>query len=294
MDLLDKMATFVRVVEAGSFSTAAKQLRISAAAVSRQIATLEGELGSTLLERSTRRMSITASGRRYYERCLAILRDVEDAQNVARARAVEGLLVVSTPVTFGLARVVPYLPTLMTKHAGIRIDLRLEDHLVDLALDGIDVAIRVGGALPEALIAHPLFSFRRITVASPDYTKRRGEPKTPEALARHDALAYAPGPAADTFSLSDGERETRVRVNVKFRSNALHAVRDLALSGSGVALLPDWLVAGDVKSGALRRVLPSWTTDPVTVHALHRTIHRGSPRVKALVEHLRTAYANDP
>lgn len=127
MDLLTKMATYVRVVESGSLTAAAKQLRISSAAVSRQIATLERELGVSLLARSTRRMAVTVPGRRYYERCVRILRDVEDAQTVKESDEVEGLLKISAPVTFGLACVAPQMNALMKKHPGLVVDLQLED-----------------------------------------------------------------------------------------------------------------------------------------------------------------------
>jgi DNA-binding transcriptional LysR family regulator len=130
MDLLEKMSTYVRVIEAGSFSAAAKQVRLSPAAVSRQIAALEAEVRFPLVLRSTRRMEVTPAGRRYYERCLRILREVDDAQSVGRSEVLDGLLQVSAPVSFGLARVVPHMHALMSKHPGVRIDLRLEDRLI--------------------------------------------------------------------------------------------------------------------------------------------------------------------
>jgi DNA-binding transcriptional LysR family regulator len=292
MDLLDKMATYVRVVEAGSFSAAGKQLRISPGAVSRQIAALEGDLRRTLLRRSTRRMEVTGDGRRYYEACLRVLREVDEAQATGRGTSHEGLLQITAPVTFGLARVVPHVAGLMAKHPGVRVDLRLEDRLLDLALEGVDVAIRVGAPpAPTAdVIAHPLASFRRLLVASPAYLKRRGEPKTPEALAKHDALTYAAPGLADAWTLLDGEREARVRLNVVFRSNAPHALRELATAGAGIGLLPDWLVSEQTRSKALRVVLSAWRSAPVNVYALHRTEHRGTRAVRALVEHLREAY----
>ncbi len=293
MDLLDKMATFVRVLEAGSFSAAAKQLRISSAAVSRQIATLEREVGVTLLMRSTRRMNITPEGRLYYERCLRVLREVEEAQLVGRENKVEGLLQITAPVTFGLTRVVPEMRALMIKFPGLRIDLRLEDRVLDLALEGVDVGIRVGSTPLQSteLVAHKIFSFRRVVVASPDYLKRKGEPKTPEALAKHDTLTYTGGDISDSWTLTSSDREARVRLNVVFRCTALHAVGDLCVQGAGIALLPDWLVAGSVKRRALKIVLASWTTDPVSVNVIHRSAHRGAPRVRALVDHLRAAFA---
>jgi DNA-binding transcriptional LysR family regulator len=293
MDLLEKMTTYVRVVEAGTFSAAAKQLRISSAAVSRQIATLEAELRLTLLRRTTRRMAVTPAGDRYYQSCLRVLREVDDAQAVGSDEAPEGFLQVSAPVTFGLARVVPHVHTLMLRHPRFRIDLRLEDRLVDLALEGTDIAIRVGTRPPERtdVIAHLLFTFRRVVVASPDYLKRKGEPTTPEALAKHDALTNPAGNPADSWDLVSGEREARLRPGVVFRSNALHAIRDLAVKGMGVALLPEWMVMNDVRRRALRVILPGWQSEPVPVNAIHRTKQRGAPRLRAFVDHLRAAYA---
>jgi DNA-binding transcriptional LysR family regulator len=288
MDLLEKMATYVRVVEAGSLSAAAKQLRISPAAVSRQVAALERELRAPLLRRTTRRMSVTPAGRSYYERALRVLREVDDAQAIGRTAATAGLLSVSAPVTFGLACVVPQLSSFMTAHPGMRLELRLEDRPIDLALEGIDLAVRVGGAPPDStdVIAHELMSFRRVLVAAPSYLKSHGTPGTPEALAKHDALAGA----VDSWTLVGGERESRVRLNVVFRSNAPSALRMLAVDGRGVAMLPEWFVEDEIERGALRVVLRGWETEPVPVRGLHRREHRGSAGVRALLEHLRAAY----
>lgn len=148
MDLLAKMATFVRVVESGSFASAAQQLRISSPAVSRQIATLEAELRTPLITRTTRRMVLTPAGRRYYERCVRLLREVEEAQQLGDDDAIEGPLRVSAPVTFGLACVAPHMRGLMKKHPGLLVELHLDDRLVDLTLEGFDVAIRVGADAP--------------------------------------------------------------------------------------------------------------------------------------------------
>ena len=291
MDLLEKMATYVRVVEAGSLSAAAKQLRISPAAVSRQVATLERELRVPLLRRTTRRMSVTPAGRSYYERALRVLREVDDAQGIGRTAATAGALSVSAPVTFGLACVVPELSSFMTAHPGLRMDLRLEDRPIDLALEGVDLAVRVGGLPPDStdVIAHELMSFRRVLVAAPSYLKSHGAPGTPEALAKHDALAGA----VDSWTLVGREREARVRLNVVFRSNAPSALRALAVDGRGVAILPEWFVEDEIERGALRIVLRGWETEPVQVRGLHRREHRGSARVRALLEHLQAAYARN-
>jgi DNA-binding transcriptional LysR family regulator len=293
MDLLEKMATFVRVIEAGSFSAAAKQLAISPAAVSRQIATLETEVKASLITRSTRRMSVTPAGTRYYERCLRVLREVDEAQAIGRGGELDGPLNVNAPVTFGVACVVPQMHSFLKKYPTVRIDLRLEDRLVDLVSEGIDIAIRVGSPPPESteVIAHPLVSYRRMLVASPQYLRRRGEPKTPEALVKHDALTHPMGDSADSWRLRHEDREARVRLNVVFRSNALFALRELALHGVGIALLPAWFVREPLRQGALRPVLGAWQTELVTATAIHRTEQRGAPRVRTLIDHLRAACA---
>ncbi|HEY2517433.1 MAG TPA: LysR family transcriptional regulator [Polyangiaceae bacterium] len=294
MDLLSKMSTYVRVVESGSFSAAAKQLRISSAAVSRQIATLEEELRVPLLARTTRAMAVTAAGRRYYERCVRILRDVDEAQSLARGDELEGVLRVSAPVTFGLACVAPLMHGLMQRHPGLLLELQLEDRAVDLTPEGVDVAVRVGMPPPERtdLVAHALVTYERVLVASPSYLRKRGTPPRPESLAKHDALMHFMGPTG-SWTLRSGEHEVRVRPRVAFRSNALHALRQLAAQGDGIAQLPRWFVGPALASGELRLVLGEWRPEPVTAHAIHRTEQRGTARVKTMIDYLRGSY-NDP
>jgi DNA-binding transcriptional LysR family regulator len=293
MDLLDKMQTYVRVVEAGSFSAAAKQLRLSSAAVSRQIATLEHELRAELIARSTRRMTVTAAGRRYYERCVAILRDVDEAHAAAGADVATGLLKVSAPVTFALARVVPHVAALAAKHPELRVDLKLEDRQIDLVLDGVDIAVRVGSAPPMTteLVAHRLGEFRRIAVAAPSYLRKRGTPRQPDDLAGHDALSHTHDGSGMFVTLVDGDREHHVRLAVRFSSNAGHVLRELAIAGAGIALLPAWFVDGAVERGELRRILAAWQSPPIPVHALHRTAQRGESRVRVFIDHLRATMA---
>jgi DNA-binding transcriptional LysR family regulator len=293
MDVLARMATYVRVVESGTLSAAAKQLRISSAAVSRQIAGLEAELKVTLLTRTTRRMAITAAGRRYYERCLRILREVDEAQALGKQGELDGLLRINAPVTFGLACVAPHLRGLMSRHPGLLVELQLEDRLVDITPEGFDVAIRVGLRPPASteLIAHEIVTYERHLVAAPDYLKKHGVPRRPEALARHDALMTFQG-ATDTWTVHRNESEARIRPRVILRSNALHAIRDLAIDGAGIAMLPRWFVAEAVAARRLQVVLPEWSLGPVTAYAIYRREQRGAPRVKALIDQLSSALSS--
>ncbi|HEY4055832.1 MAG TPA: LysR family transcriptional regulator, partial [Kofleriaceae bacterium] len=276
MDLLAKMSTYVRVIEAGTLSAAARQLRISTAAVSRQLTTLEDEVGAQLVARTTRSMKVTPAGQQYYQRCLRILRDVEDAQHLGRERGLAGTVRISVPITFGLATVVPKIRALAALHPQLRVDLRLDDRNADLALEDVDVALRAGAAPPLTtdLIAQKLYEWRRIAVASPAYLRRMGVPRTPAALAKHEALSHATWMPNDSWPLTDGTSIERVRVDVRFSSNVGHALRDLALDGRGISMLPPWFVTDELAAGTLRRVLPGWTSPTLVVHALYRTMHR--------------------
>lgn len=293
MDLLARMATFVRIVEVGSFSAAAKQLRLSVAAVSRHVSALEAELGSALIVRTTRKLTITPSGRLYYERCLRVLRDVEDAQTVGRLGAA-GPLRMSVPVSLGVLAGDTLVYSLLAHHRGLRIELRVEDHLVDLAFENVDIAIRIGAGPPNSsdVVAVPLATWTRVLVASPAYIARRGEPKRPQDLPDHDVLSTAGGAVTDAWSLVESKTVVRVRFAPRFSTNAGQLLHAAALEGHGIALLPDWFVADDLKARRLVRLLRSWTAETTSVHALYRATLRGEQRVRTVVDHLRRAFSD--
>jgi DNA-binding transcriptional LysR family regulator len=297
VDLLSQMATFVRVVETGGLSAAARPLGLSVPAVSRQISALEAEVGGALLLRSTRRLKVTEEGRRYYDHCLRVLREVEMAQaSVRQSKVVEGLLIVTAPVTFGLARVSPHLAPLLARHRGLHVDLRVEDRIVDLVSEGADVAIRTGTSTSDSssLVARRLTSYRRVVVASPRYVKRRGEPRAPGALTKHDAIVHlATAGRSGSWRFSRGAEDVEVRVTGTVASNAPYVMRDAAIAGQGVSILPDWLVAEDVAAGRLRILLSGWELAPVVVTGVFRTEMRGAPRVRVLLDHLADVYARE-
>ena len=295
MDLLGQMKVFVRIVESRSLTAAARQLRVSAATVSRQLLALEQTLGAPLILRTTRGSTVTDAGRQYYERCLRVVREIDDAQQSVRTnKTVQGVLTVSAPVTLGLVRVCPHVPALLSRHPGLRIDLRLEDRVVDIVSDGVDIAIRSGIDPPDSnsLIAQPLMTYGRILVASPAYLDWRGEPETPEALAIHDLLVHlgAPGIPPGWQLFGEG-REVKVEGLTSFRTNALLALKDAVLSGAGIALLADWLVRDEIERGALHRLLPAWNAPPARVFLLHRVELRGALRVRVFIDHLRAVLA---
>jgi len=295
------MATLVRVVEAGSLSKAARHLRLSTAAISRQLSALETQLGSQLVVRTTRSVTPTAAGEIYCQRARRILAAVEEAHTaLPDVREARGLLRVSAPVTFGLSRICPVLPLLLQKNPGLQVELRLEDRAVDLVADGIDLAIRLGtvdegdhGPLPlrGPGVALRFGSYGRYTVAAPSYLRGRRIPKAPSALAAHEALLQVTGDGpARVWRFRRADRQARVVVNGAFCTNVVYALRDAALAGLGVALLPAWLVHEDIAAGRLTRLLPGWSANEVSVVAVYREELRGTARLRALVDGLRTTW----
>jgi DNA-binding transcriptional LysR family regulator len=288
MDLLAQMATFVRVVDGKSLSAAARAQRLSLPAVSRQLRALEGDLGASLVVRSTRRLHITDAGREWYAHCVRILRDVEEAKvSVGSTTLARGTLVVSTSLTFGSMVILPRMAKLTERHPHLIIDLRLEDRLVDLVGEGIDVAVRAGSPPPDstAFVAQGLWDMKRGLVASPRWLRKHGAPREPAQLAAHSCLVQVtPAGAVIPWKLCRGDDERTIDVRGPLRSNAPMALRDLAVDGAGIAYLPDFVVREDVEKGRLRRVLPEWSSPPIMAWAVYRAELRGAPRLRAFLD----------
>jgi DNA-binding transcriptional LysR family regulator len=272
MDLLLYMDTFVRVVDSGSLSGAARSARLSLPAVSRQLSALERQLGTQLIVRSTRRLSVTEAGHRFYG-------------SARSARSISGRLSVSAPFTFGLHHVVPRLERLTARHPGLTVDLFLEDNVVDLVARGIDVAVRAGVTPPDstAFVAHPMAPIRRFPVAAPAYLKLHGVPRDPADLKKHRCLSQLL-PSSGVWRFVRGAEERSAEVSAIIRCSTPSALVELARSGVGIAMLPDWLIEPEVKKGRLRRVLPDWDTPAVSAWILHRADLRTAARVRAFVE----------
>lgn len=292
MDLLAQMATFVSVVEGKSLSAAARAQRLSLPAVSRQLRALETDLGVSLIARSTRRLRVTDAGSDWYQHCRRVLAQVEDARQAVRGeRGAHGRLVVSASLTFGATVIVPCLPALTERHPHLTIDLRLEDQLVDLVGEGVDVAVRAGSPPPNstAVVAHPIFSMQRVLVASPRWLRKHGAVREPGQLAARACLIQVtPAGTVIPWALNrEGTAEaTVVEAQGPLRTNAPSALRDLAIDDAGVAYLPDWVVAADIEQGRLRRILPKWSSSPITAWAVYRGELRGAARLRAFLEAL--------
>ncbi len=288
MDRLAAMATFARVVETGSLTAAAGALRTSLASVSRQLGALEEQLGARLLNRTTRRLSLTEGGRSYYERCKRILGDVEEAA-AALSRfqgAPSGRLVVSASVLFGQRFLAPALPGFLARYPQISIDLQLADRFVNLVEEGVDAAVRIGGLVDSSLVARRVGEFRRVVCASPGYFKREGMPRVPADLSRYGCLVYSSLVDADRWRFLVDGREVAVPVTARLRSNNQDVLLRAALDGAGIMLATSWLVRDHVASGALRVALAEFEPPPTPIHIFYPHARFLSAKTRALIDHL--------
>lgn len=293
MDFVARLGVLRAVVERGSISAAAAGLGVSVSTASRALGALEEDLGVQLVARTTRRMKLTDAGTRLYDRARRIALELEQARaEVTGPGGVTGRLAVSISVTLGLRRLLPSLPELVRRHPGLQLDVRLEDHPVDLIASGVDIVIRAGRAptARNSLVARRLITSPSWLVAASGYLHRRGAPAHPEDLAGHDALVHL-GPAGATahWNLKRGSQTFEVPVRGPLRSNTLLALHAAAVGGMGIASLPVWLVHAEVVAGSLVRVLTEYELPTIQVNAIYREDLRSDARVAAFLAHARTA-----
>lgn len=288
MDFLGKSATFVRIVESGSLSAAGRSLGLSLAAISRQLTSLESELGVSLLLRTPHSQQLTDEGRRFHAHAARLIREAEAARTSVRPDGqIAGDLVLSASVSIGLLRIVPALPAFRAAHPALRIELRLEERAVDLVREGVDVAVRCGFALPDTtgLVAQPLAKWPRAIVASPGYLSAHGTPQDTASLVKHAAIGGLR--SRSYWPLIEGGRESRVPVDIQLRVGTMVGMREAALAGLGLALLPEFVIHEQLANGSLAAVLPDVKAPPVSVNALYRVEAKGSLRIDAVLKHLR-------
>jgi DNA-binding transcriptional LysR family regulator len=262
MDRLAAMEAFVRVVDAGSFSGAAKQLRVGQPAVSKTIAQLEDRLGVRLLLRSTRGLTPTEAGRNFYERAKRSIEEAEEAELAARgaAAALTGRLRISSPVTLARLQIVPRLPAFFAENPALEVDLVLEDRDVNSIAEGVDVALWIGPSADSLLVARKLAVCRRIVVGAPEYFDVVGIPQKPADLLGHQAVIYDQRQGGQSWTFRQGSAEVSVTVNGRFRTSAAEGVREAVLAGLGVSIGGTaWMFMPELKSGAVTEVLRDWS-----------------------------------
>lgn len=303
MDLLNAMRLFTRVVETGSFSETARRLGLDQSSVSRQVSALEDQLGVRLLNRTTRRLSLTEAGQLYYERASAIVGEVEDANAAVLQlnQSPRGLLRINAPQVFGRLHLVPALTEFLAEHSEVQVDLTLTDHLVDLVEAGDDVAIRIGEPGASTLVARKLAENPWVVCGSPEYLARRGEPETPGDLTRHNCLTRKRVQHSRDyvweFVAPDGTRQP-VNVTGNLQTNNPEGLRAAALGGLGLVRLNAWTVGKDLQSGALRPVLTDYEVSPMgsegPIYAVYPYNRHLSPKVRAFIDFMVARLASGP
>ena len=293
MDRLTAMKAFVRLVELGTFSAVADELRIKQSTVSKWMVSLEEELGVQLVTRTSRRVRVTESGDAFYTRAKSLLADYEEmtAHLQARAPELQGRLRVSLPVVFGTLYVVPWLPTFMKAHPHVELNLIFDDSYANLMGDELDVIIRVGIAVDSSLKAKLLGRTTRRIVASPSYLEEAGRPQNASELAAHPVLRHTGALRGEPWVLKEDDEVIRVPVRARMFANNSQALLEAAKAGLGIALLADWLVDPFIASGELVAILEEVKPPPAPIQALMAPGRVSHPRVRAFVDGLADALA---
>src|SRR5690349_953107 len=289
MEDLAYMVTFARVVKAGSFAGAARRLKVTSSVASKHVAKLEKALGVRLLNRSTRKLSLTEAGAAYYEHCARIVEEVENSKTaIAQLQAApRGLLRVTAPVTFANTRLGPILREFFARFPDVQIDLNASNRLVDLAEDGFDVAIRIARTLPPNVVARELRPVQWHLCGSPEYLEREGVPSHPANLTRHNCLTFpVPGTPVEWHFVRGSER-VAVPVHGSLQSNMVEALHDLTVNGSGLTLLPGYIAGRDIREGKLRAVLADWQIESgSSLYAVYLPTRYLAPKVRVFVDFL--------
>ncbi|MBW4518732.1 MAG: LysR family transcriptional regulator [Scytolyngbya sp. HA4215-MV1] len=294
MDRIACMKSFVRTVETGSFSAVARELETTQPTISKQIAALEEYLDVQLLIRSTRAVSLTNAGARFYEHCQRVLEAVSEAEaSVGQRQKAAGVLRVSSPVAFGQLQIVPRLKAFLDRYPDIKIDLLMTDQFVDLVEEGVDLAIRIGNVQDTSLITQRIGTTRRITVAHQSYFDRAGEPQTPEDLIHHNCIVYTRLATGNEWHFESSKGPIKVTVGGNIQANSSVAIREAVFAGLGIAVAPIWLF-GDAMHGDLRVILKAYQPVPLPIHAVYRRGRFIPAKVRCLIDFLSSEFKLDP
>lgn len=299
MDRLQTMQTFVRVVEAGSFSAVAREAASTQSAISKQVAALEAALGVRLLNRTTRSLALTEEGERYFEQARRLVAEVAEAEASLRrgSQQLTGWLRVGAAVGFGRLKLLPWVDSFRKRHPDVKVDLRLNDGFVDLIEEGIDVAVRVGELPDSSLVARRIGTTCRRLVASRSYVRglRKGlrPPRVPQDLLAHNCLVYTELRSRNAWSFRAGPgaslppgTEEIVRVQGGLQTNSSEVIRSAVLAGMGIGYSPDWLFEAELASGEVQTLLPDWQTPPLPMQLVSPPQRQHAAKVRAFADHV--------
>lgn len=304
VDRLQAMNVFVKVVEQGSFARAAERLTMSTSAVSRYVADLEAHLDTRLLNRTTRRISLTESGHAYHERALQLLADLEEAESIAGSSTARprGTIRLTCSINFGVKHLAPAMGLFQATHPEVLFDISVSDRFVDLVEEGMDLAVRIGELGNANLIARKIGQMQLMPCASPAYLKQHGTPRHPSELANHNCLTYEYAPVknqwlfrerkpAKSARASAGGEEVRVRVSGSVHGNNGELLAAVAAQGVGITFEPDFIVHPFIESGQLVPILKNWLPPPSPIYAVYPSRRHLSAKVRSFVDFLAAHFA---
>ncbi|KIC26826.1 MULTISPECIES: LysR family transcriptional regulator [unclassified Leisingera] len=288
MDKLDCMRAFAAVAAQSSFTSGARQLGISTKLASKYVARLEEQLGAQLLNRTTRKVTLTDTGRAYLERCLPLLAQFDELEDVVQLRQQElaGPIRITAPTGFGSRELVEALQPFQQAHPKVLVELVLSDRHLPMLEEGVDLAVRFGALKDSTLVARKLCGMRLVVVASPGYLATHGEPAEPEALATHNCLLQMTSPQPDAWVFGQGAAQRTVTVRGSFRANSPRAVAHMAASGLGIARCPHYTALPFLRDGRLQVLFEQQETDPATLYAVYPSSRHLTARIRALIDHL--------
>lgn len=296
MDRLNSMTIFVQVVEKEGFTAASEKLGLSRAQISKSVMQLEKHLGARLLNRTTRRVSLTETGRIYYERCKLILNDIEEMEGVAgeQTSSPHGTLTLSAPTSFGILQLQKVIPEYIKHYPNVKISLSLADRFIDVVSEGFDVGIRIAKLEDSSLIARKIAPCKQVFCASPEYLNKKGTPKVPIDLALHPCLVYSNDLKPDTWFLHGPEGIQSIKVSGPVCADNGDVLKEAAVAGLGVTLLPTFIVGADIKSGSLQQILSDYHPPEISVYAVFPSHRYLSAKVRTFVNFLSEYFGDEP
>ena len=296
MDKLNSIRAFTKVVQHSSFAAAARDLRLSRSAVSKHVIELEQELGVQLLSRTTRSVTATENGQAYYERCLAILSDLEEADlSATRLQAeVRGLLRINAPMSFGTLHLARAVADFMEKYPDLRIQLLLSDQQVDPVQEGFDITLRIADLPSSSMIARRIAPARRAICASPSYLARHGTPKHPDDLRGHACLTYGHLATGNQWKLTGPDGDHWIAIPWTLCTNNAEVLRDAAVQGRGIALLPTFIAGADFQQGRLATILPGYQAPEISIYAIYPETRHLSLKVRVFIDFLVERFGGRP
>jgi len=291
-DLLD-LRSFITVVEVGAFNRAADMLDTSTASVSRRVSNLEKALGVKLLNRTTRKLDLSDTGMQFYTDTLAIFRALDEAEEKAQSgrEIVKGKIRVAAPLSFGMRCIAPFLPKFMHQYPELNVQLLLEDRQTDLVAEGIDVAIRIGNLKDSSLVATSISSIPRVFCASSEYIGHHGEPHEPAELVDHNCLHYSLISTREEWGFLKDEQEQSIEVSGTLSTNNGEVLKEAAIQGIGITLLPSFIVSEAIEDGRLVKVLADYEPEPFGLYAIRPSRQYTPVKVKLLIDALKSTFS---